>query len=82
MVKLFRILANLAPAALLAAAIITAGIIVGIGIAQEVGPRIEEYTHTQFNHEAQELQTLTCLVWWQEATPEGYGKILSCERID
>ena len=61
-----------------------AGIAFGLGALtmSYTGPRIEEYTATNFNHDAQELRTHTCLVWWQDATPESHGRILACERIE
>jgi hypothetical protein len=60
-----------------------AGIAFGLGALTTSydGPRIEEYTSTVLNHDAQELRTHTCLVWWQAATPEGHGQMLSCERL-
>jgi len=67
---------------------IIAGVAIGVLISAPAGPRIEEYTITNFNHDAQELRTHTCLVWWQEAQamnpsfdPSGDGKILACERL-
>jgi len=65
---------------------IVLGIIIGILVydgtpASDYGI-LEEHTATTYNHATQEFKTQTCLVWWQSATPEGYGKILSCERIE
>ena len=65
---------------------IVLGIIIGVlvydGAPVSAYGSIEEHTATNYNHDAQEFRTTTCLVWWQSATPEGNGKILSCERID
>ena len=57
------------------------GILISRGSPSAAHGIIEEHTASNFNHDAQEFRTTTCLVWWQSATPEGNGKILSCERI-